>query len=51
MFLKRPSRSNRNDSTSSNDWILICAITVLIAVIIVIELHIRGLIAHSVLPR
>ena len=51
MFHKGPLRSNKNACRSWNDWILICAITVLIAVITVIELHIRGLITHSVLPR
>ena len=50
-MLHKALKLQRNSSTSWNTWIVICAIPTFIAVIAVIECHIRSLITHSVLAR
>jgi hypothetical protein len=51
MFNKPPLKHQKGSSTDWNNWISVSAIAVLITLVIVIELHIRGLINHPVLQK
>ncbi len=46
MSHKAALKPYKHSSTSWDTWILVSAITIMVAVIVVIELHIRHLTAH-----
>ena len=48
MFPKACLKPHTDSPTSWNTWILILAIIIIIAVMVVLELHIRQLLNHSV---
>lgn len=50
MFHKAPLKRHKDSSKGWNTRIVISAISIIITVVVYIELHIRRLISHSVLP-
>jgi len=51
MFNKTTLKPQKDSPTDWNTWISASVIVVLAALVIVIELHIRGLINHPVLQK